>query len=105
MAQQQEIIIRPKRDSRLQRWVESLRSLTLGPWNPRDRAIARLFGSGSTLSGVSVNEYNAMTISAVWSAVTMISDDIASLPLHLYRRLPSGGKDRFEQHPLYEILH
>jgi len=98
-------IIRPRQQTRLQRWAEGLRSFTLGPFNPKDREIARIFGGSPSHAGVSVNEDTAMTISAVWSAVTMISDDVASLPLMLYKRLPSGGKDRFEEHPLYRLLH
>ena len=88
-------IIRPRQMTRWARLKDTVRGITLGPWNPKDRAIARYFGGGSsTLSGVSVTEDTAMTVSAVWSAVTMISDDIASLPLMLYKRLPNGGKDR-----------
>lgn len=93
------------RQGRWQRFLDSLRSINLGPWNPKDPAIAKYFGGGSTLAGVSVNEETAMTVSAVWSAVTMVSDDIASLPLFLYKKLDGGGKARFENHPLYELLH
>ncbi len=90
---------------RLTLWDRFKRSITLGPFNPKDREIARYFGGSPGLSGVPVNEKSALSISAVWSAVTMVSDDIASLPLMLYKRLPNGGKDRFESHPLYRLLH
>lgn len=98
-------VIRPRSRSRIARWLDSVRSITLGPWNPRDKEIARYFEGGSTLSGVSVNEETALAVSAVWSAVTMISDDISSLPLMLYRKLPEGGKKKLENHPLYWLLH
>jgi len=106
MAKIETIVLRGNRPSSLTaRIVDDLRSFTLGPWSSKDPALAGYFGNGPTLSGVSINEETAMTISAVWSAVTMISDDIASLPLMLYKRLPNGGKDRFENHPLYRLLH
>jgi HK97 family phage portal protein len=82
-----------------------LRSFRIGPLSIKDPALAKYFGGGSTSSGVSVSETSAMASSAVFSAVTMIADDIASLPLMLYKRLPDGGKDRYESHPLYSLLH
>lgn len=95
-----------KPPSRISRVMGALRSLTLGPWNPRDPALARYFGGGgSVTSGVSVTERNALDDSAVWAAVALISDDVASLPLVVYKTLPNGGKDKFEEHKLYELLH
>lgn len=96
-------IFRPRQMSL---WDRLKRSFHIGGIDLKDPTLARYFGGGgSTLSGVSVNEQTALQVSAVWAAVTMISDDIASLPLMLYKRLPNGGKDRFESHPLYRLLH
>jgi len=44
-------------------------------------------------------------VSAFFAAVSTISWDVASLPLMLYKRLPQGGKVRFDTHPLYRVLH
>ncbi len=96
------IRVRPERRPTL---LDRVRSYWSGPLTSRSPELARWFGGAPTTTGISVNEQNAMSFSAVWSAVTMISDDIASLPLHLYKRLPEGGKDRFEAHPLYRLLH
>jgi HK97 family phage portal protein len=41
-------------------------------------------------AGVTVNEDTALTYSAVWSCVRVISESIASLPWHVYRRMPDG---------------
>jgi HK97 family phage portal protein len=88
-----------------QRLADAFRSY----WKPslwsRDPALAAYFGYGPTASGVTVNETTALNFSAVWSAVTRISADVASLPLILYQRLPSGGKERMAEHPLYRVLH
>lgn len=46
----------------------------------------------------------AMRNSAVYDCVKLLSEDIAKLPLHVYRRLPDGGKERAYNHPLYDLL-
>ena len=63
------------------------------------------FGGNPSASGIRVNADNAITSCAVYSAVLLISQSIASLPLILYRRLPNGGKERATKHPLYRLLH
>jgi len=100
-----EIVRYGKPPSWLTRVSEFVRSITLGPFNPKDRVLAQLFGGAPVSSGVSVNENAALATSAFWSAVTLIAGDVASLPLLLYKRMPNGGKERFTGHPLYRILH
>jgi HK97 family phage portal protein len=60
---------------------------------------------GKTKSGSRVSEYNALQLEIVWCCIKILSEDIASLPLHLYRRLDNGGKERAFNHPLYSLLH
>ena len=57
-----------------------------------------------TFSGIVINPKTAMTISAVWACVRIISETIGSLPLILYRRFPNGDRERALNHPLYSIL-
>lgn len=57
-----------------------------------------------TATGVSVNEEKALAISAVWRAVRLCTQDIASMPLMLYQR-QDRGKDRATTNPLYDVLH
>ena len=65
-----------------------------------------LFGGGNTsLTGIDVTEEDALTSTAVWSAVTQLSQSIASLPLHLYKRLKPSGKEKYTKHPLYNLMH
>ncbi|MDD3194110.1 MAG: phage portal protein [Oscillospiraceae bacterium] len=59
---------------------------------------------GPTTSGKSVNEFTAMQTTAVYSCVRILSEAIASLPLHVYR-YKGAGKERVFDHPLYHILH
>jgi len=62
-----------------------------------------LYGS-QTLSGENVDEYNALTYSAVWNAVYQISSTCGSLPLHL--RQHQGKKTRYAtESSLYRVMH
>jgi len=57
-----------------------------------------------TAAGVRVTPTRAMQFSAVFACVRVLSETIASLPLHLYRR-QNDRKSRAPDHPLYGILH
>jgi len=59
---------------------------------------------GGTTSGKTVNEFTAMQTTAVYSCVRILSEALASLPLHVYR-YTSTGKERVYDHSLYHILH
>lgn len=47
----------------------------------------------------------ALSITAVYACVKVLSETIGSLPCILYRRLPGGGKERAVDHPFYTMLH
>ena len=64
-----------------------------------------LFGATPTAAGAAVTPETAMRCSAVFGCVKVLSESVAQLPLHLYRRTPDGGKERAGDHPLAEILH
>ncbi|WP_426609483.1 phage portal protein [Bradyrhizobium sp. McL0616] len=64
-----------------------------------------LFGAAPTLAGVTVTPYTAMTCAPVACAVRSISEAAGSLPLHIYKKLPDGGKEKATDHPLYNLLH
>ena len=63
-------------------------------------------GTGvKTKSGASISEMNAMQLAVVWCCIKVLSEDTASLPLHLYRRRKGGGKDRAWDDDRYFFLH
>lgn len=64
-----------------------------------------LFGATPTLAGVTVTPYSAMTCAPVACAVRSISEAAGSLPLHIYRKLSDGAKEKATDHPLYKLLH
>lgn len=63
-----------------------------------------LGGYGETTAGVDINEHNALGISTVFACVRAISEDVAKLPLILYRETDGRGKERLRDHPLYPLL-
>jgi len=62
-------------------------------------------GGSRTASGVRVNADTLMACSAYTACIRVISDSVSSLPLHLYERLPNGGKRKASEHPIYRLLH
>ena len=46
-----------------------------------------------TPAGVYVTHESALTYSAIWCAVRVISETVAMLPWHVMRRLPNGGRE------------
>ena len=58
---------------------------------------------GTTPAGISVNATTALTYSAVYAAVRLIAESVASLPLHTYERLPEG-KTRDREHAVAKLL-
>lgn len=61
--------------------------------------------SSISAAGVPVNATSAMTSSAVWACVRLIAESMATMPLIVYRNLPSGGRERATNHPIYSLLH
>ena len=72
--------------------------------NPKQWLIDALVGR-KAISGVYVTEETSLKFMAVYAAVRIISETIASLPLRVYRRLSNGGKEKAPNHQLYRILH
>ena len=61
--------------------------------------------SGRTQSGANVSPDSSLGVSAVLACVVLLSDTVASLPLHMYSRRNDGGKEIIPNHPLYDLLH
>jgi HK97 family phage portal protein len=58
-----------------------------------------------TSSGEAVDEESALKFSAVWACVRILSETIASLPLHVYKVSANGDKNINVSHPIYRLLH
>lgn len=62
-----------------------------------------LFGGMVTATGLRVGVREAMTVPGIAACVQVLSEDIAKVPLILYRRTTSG-RERATNHPLYRLL-
>lgn len=69
------------------------------------KLLLEAFGGAPSSSGVTINERNAVSIAAVYTAVRIIGGTIGSLPLHVYRRTEAGGRDVAVRHWAYPLLH
>ncbi len=58
-----------------------------------------------TASGVTVTPDSSLQSATVFACVRLLADSVSSLPLHTYRRLTGGGKERAVDYPLYAVLH
>ena len=82
-----------------------------GIFKARDKPSNRTSGSaysffmGNSISGKRVNERSAMQMTAVYSCVRILSEAVASLPLHFYEYKTDGNKVKAVGHPLYTLLH
>ena len=82
-----------------------------GLFKSRDKPTDSTVGSrytfymGGSTSGKTVTERSAMQMSAVYACVRVLSEAIASMPLHFYRYNDTGGTEKATDHPLYRLLH
>jgi len=84
--------------SRIQSSIKNLSVSSPKALNPM------LWNLGGSTHGQNVNEYSALTLSAVYNAITLISSTVASLPLHLLRE--SSKKTVFARdESLFHVLH
>jgi HK97 family phage portal protein len=73
--------------------------------NPASWFVDWVRGGEPTTSGIHVTADSAMRQSAaVWACVRNRADDIGKVPCILYRKLPDGGKERADDHPLYNLI-
>ena len=63
------------------------------------------FGGSPTSSGVTVTPESSLQASAVYACTSVVAGTLSTLPVNLYRRLPSGGREHAIDHPLYDLLH
>ncbi len=63
-------------------------------------AIGRTSGSG-----ISVDKNIALTFTAVWSAVRLLSESISILPVNVYERQPNGDKTLASKNAVYNLVH
>lgn len=74
--------------------------------NPQKWLIDYFTGGTKSAAGINVTPDTALQASAVYACVRVLAETIASLPLHVYKRLEgSKGKEKAPEHYLYPVLH
>lgn len=78
------------------------------PSRPSNQALGRfgswqeIFVTTGTRSGVPVSNESALQISAVFACIRNISEDVAKVPLKMYRK--TGNERERIDHPLFDLL-
>lgn len=60
--------------------------------------------SGSGVGGPPMNPRAALSLAAYFSAINVLSTDLASAPIHVIRKRKSGGRDRVTDDPRERLL-
>ncbi len=78
----------------------------VNPKHPRDPVLATMFGDPDDPS---ISPDAALRVTAVYACVSLISETLAALPKHVYRRERNDkGQEtsaKYRDHPLYPIIH
>jgi HK97 family phage portal protein len=82
------------------------RTDVVGGISPRDPAywLQKLMGGGPTKSGVPMDEQKALTLSAFWDGVNIISGAVGMLPFFVFQR-DGDSRHRAPAHPVNRIIH
>ena len=56
----------------------------------------------ATPAGMDVGQ--ALTVTAIYACVRFLSETLATMPTHLYRRTPDGGREVLRDHPMHHVL-
>ncbi len=59
---------------------------------------------GVALSGNAVTPGSALQTTAVFACVRLLAKTVGMLPVHVYSRMPNGGRQRDFKHPLAKLL-
>lgn len=68
------------------------------------RVFEEIVESKKAAGGVYVSPETSLYCTAVLACVRVLSESIAAMPFNVYRRIPGGGKEIAEDHPLQEVL-
>lgn len=76
-----------------------------GPSYPSNPAswLVNMFSGGATATGLRVGETNAMSWTPLATGIRFLAESMASLPLHVYRRI-ERGKEFVESHPITRLV-
>lgn len=88
----------------IRKWLSRFVAKEVSGLSSPARWLRDVFGSEETHAGIEVSAENALTCSTVAACVRLLSESVASLPLHVYRRA-GESKAKTPDHSLYPLLH
>lgn len=84
---------------------KALAEWLLGPFTPATASdFIKYWNVSSSSAGQTVSETTALKLSAAWACARLISESVATMPIAVYERTPTGRR-RAEDHQLWNILH
>lgn len=60
--------------------------------------------TSKSATGLPVTQVTSLQVSTVMACVSILAEDVAKLPVHVYRRRRDGGRDIVAGHPLERLL-
>lgn len=82
---------------------EEREAQVLLPWSKLEDFFASDYYQSNT-AGVTITEDTALKHSAYWRAVNLLSSQLASFPIDLFRLLPDGDREKITDHPAVRLL-
>jgi HK97 family phage portal protein len=85
---------------------DELKKAEIKSWSVSNGSAIQGFALGLTPSntGIPVSNLTALGSGPFYAGVNAIANDIAKLPLKLYRKLPAGGSEQVKKHNLLRLL-
>ncbi len=69
-----------------------------------DPSLAEFLGQRAGGTGI-VDPNRASSLAVAQACISVISQNLAAMPMNLYQRSSNGGRDRAANHPLHSVLH
>jgi len=88
-----------------------LRAVGASPENPSTNLgdpsqwLIDWMGGRDTASGISMSQERAMRNATVFRCVSLIADQISSVPWEMFKLLPDGSREKATSHPTRRLLH
>lgn len=84
--------------------IDTIKNI-IAPSKKDERHEQRTFGTAPAMgSAVAVNEDKALTFTAVWAAIRLLSESVSSLPINVYEIDKNGNKVVATANPIYNLL-
>ena len=84
--------------------IDTIKNI-IAPSKKDERHEQRTFGTAPAMgSAVEVNEDKALTFTAVWAAIRLLSESVSSLPINVYEIDKNGNKVVATANPIYNLL-